>query len=102
MPAVTSALLFFAGFQNTQTGQTTLPPTIRIFPNPAKEYLYVEGLTSGDLVEMYDLQGKRKEQWRVRGERLEIPVSNRWKGMHLLRIMTDEGSWTQKVLLMNE
>jgi len=101
LPAITGALIFFAGLKDVETSiEALLPPHLRIFPNPANEYLSVQGLVPGDMVELYDMRGQLKRQWMVREENLEISVSDNWKGFHLLRITTESGSWTQKVMLM--
>lgn len=100
-PAVTAAMIFFAGVQNPTTATASVePPNLKIFPNPARERLSVQGLKPGNTVELLNLQGRREGLWKVNGESLDIPLARDWRGMHFVRIVTKEGSWTRKVLIV--
>lgn len=99
-PAVLATLNFFFQYQDVQTDvQTASSPDWRVFPNPARQTLFIQGVSPGAAIELFDLQGRPCGRWLSQGEGTTIPLNGRQPGMHLLRITTNAGSWTTKVMV---
>lgn len=63
--------------------------SITIHPNPAKNVLFIEGLTYPSIVTIYDLTGKQMFSTQINGHQLDI--SSLEKGMYFLKLTTAEG-----------
>ncbi len=65
---------------------------VRIFPNPAGDYLEISGLPRASVsVEMYDVKGKLLYRNKVNRQNYRIDVSGFKKGVYILRIGSGEG-----------
>lgn len=74
---------------------------LKIYPNPSKDFLNIEGLKGLDLIEVkiFDLQGKvvqLKVSKSVQQNQLEIDISYLPAANYLLMIKTTEGKTHQK------
>ncbi len=72
---------------------------IQVFPNPAKDILYIRGANI-TRVELYDLCGKKLQRYVNRGENeipLELPQLPR--GIYLINIHTDSSTITEKIII---
>lgn len=68
------------------TGVADAPgdPGLRVFPNPAAEDLWVEGLVSGERVWIADAVGRVVWRGNASGERMRVPVVPLSPGVHML------------------
>lgn len=70
-------------------------PACRIYPNPASDWVEIEGAETGCEKVLFDLQGRRVVA--TRGNRLDTRVCQ--DGLYLLRIVESTGMSVQKVLV---
>ncbi len=69
---------------------------VLVYPNPATESIYFESLEEIDLLEIFDISGKRiqtfqKEEWKN-----GLNITGFQKGMYLVRISTIKGQVTNR------
>ncbi len=68
-----------------------------VYPNPATDILYIQTNAIGSVsVNMYDMLGK--EVFAANGVTNSIDISNLTKGMYIVRIATNDGSITKKII----
>lgn len=89
--------------KNTTTGvKENNRPTFSIYPNPAKDILYLDA-SSHVLNEVYifDVYGKRVKQIDVKAQQktIEIEVDNFCSGIYFITISSNEGTQTQKFII---
>ncbi len=82
----------------------TVPPTMRIQPNPAHDWLMVQFKnlpkeSAPSSLELYDLQGRKQDNTWRKGDVITIDVSNLPKGMYLIRAVVEETVLTEKVVV---
>lgn len=70
---------------------------VKIFPNPARNTIVLESLTGGSVqkVEIIDLLGRTV--WT--GHQTQMDISGLDPGAYLLRVWTEEGTVTQKIIV---
>ncbi len=72
---------------------------IQIFPNPAKNYLQIAGI-SPLRIELYDLQARKQNfSWDKNSHQLHFSLT---KGLYLLKIQDANGRWWQKKISVTE
>jgi hypothetical protein len=75
-----------------------ISPSVRLFPNPASEVLFIELMNEGEELEnacCYDVNGKQI----LHTEKNELITSNLLPGVYIIRIMTkNHKSYTQKFI----
>lgn len=101
-PATIAMSGFFSSFLNVTSARDVLASSVQIFPNPARQNLYLQGIPQGAFIELLDLRGQLKKRWIAQSENMELGLSDAWSGIHLLRIRSDKGDLTQKVLLLTD
>lgn len=75
----------------------TIPDGIMIYPNPAKEIIYLNHLPENSIVTLYSLSGKMLNRYEA-SHTLEIPLSLK-QGMYLLKIEATGLSLVKKLLI---
>lgn len=88
------APVFIDGYFSTITGiaESELNKDIKIFPNPAKDYINIKTeLTEEFAIQIYDLQGRLM---KTENEN-KINVSELQPGLYLLRFISDLKTYTQ-------
>ncbi len=70
--------------------------TINVFPNPAKDILYIEGLENNALIQVYDLNGKKLIEKNINGETLD--VKSLTSGVYILNINNFDKTETLKFI----
>lgn len=91
VPAITSTIIFFSGFQQIGTVETTnpKPAPLQIAPNPVQDVLYVSGLSdSGCMVEILDAWGQMVKSMVAPAGALEVRVGDLAKGVYWVRVKT--------------
>jgi hypothetical protein len=79
--------------------------TIKIYPNPASDVLFIESKEKIESLTIFDSRGitieqlnnRTMEQWN--GERVEIPVGDLLPGLYLVKVETDGGVVGRKVVV---
>ncbi len=81
------------GYDITQTVSTLniQAQNVNIFPNPANNSFYLEGVTSPSTIEMYDISGKLlvSKTWNV--DDPSINIESLKSGMYILKIKNEDG-----------
>jgi hypothetical protein len=83
------------GVTSVSTNQN---PSIRIYPNPAKEYLFIEGISSKTFLYVYDINGSL-----LISKPLSAPVINIHQlenGVYILKLTDKKGVTIRKILVM--
>ena len=65
-----------------------------MWPNPASDMLHIDGLPQNSRVEIYDITGRKVME--PRGD--TVNIQNLANGSYVLRIMTESGVGTEKLL----
>ncbi len=63
------------------------PSTVVLYPNPAKNALYVKGINNYSLLQVIDMQGKIVLQQRVTSATQSVHIGNLSKGNYLLKLI---------------
>lgn len=72
---------------------------VKIYPNPANEILYVDGLETEATIELYDIVGRKVKAIRTMNNRESIDMSMLQPGNYIIHITNTEGhKMTGKVL----
>jgi aminopeptidase YwaD len=80
------------------TGYATIPD-IKIYPNPAKEILFIELAETADMVEIKDITGKLifRQQQLSRGKH-RINISDFKRGIYFITVKTQTGTVNRKIV----
>ena len=100
-PAVIQTAVFFAGFADWTVDTDELSPELplQIYPNPASDWLLIDGLSSDAQLQMVDQQGRVvwQQQLPQGTNRVELPALS--AGIYWLRAKTAEGQAVRKLLI---
>ena len=70
--------------------------TLALYPNPAKDILYIESSEPVQRISIYNITGKMVKQIEKTGSSLDI--SDLTKGLYLIRIATPQGETIRKII----
>lgn len=102
VPALTSTVFFFAGFQQvgifTATGEQAIQPLV-LQPNPASTFVALHNLPESGHVRITDLSGRIRTSLAVSGSDLSLDVSGLENGMYLVQYQSD-GKTRQGMLVV--
>lgn len=95
-----------AGFRNTlnaakyEFSQLLSTKDFTLSPNPAHDFVTISdiGLSFGDTVSVYNLGGQLLQQEVVNPESTELNISELPFGMYLIKVKTNEGIYTKKLI----
>ncbi|WP_350356638.1 T9SS type A sorting domain-containing protein [Hymenobacter canadensis] len=94
------ALRFKTSQASPLTAQQHLDNSVRIFPNPAVDLVYITGITSSTLLSIHDLQGRIIRQTEMIA--LPLDISHLPSGMYLLNLLQADGTrFKQKLLIQH-
>ncbi|MBW7913008.1 MAG: T9SS type A sorting domain-containing protein, partial [Taibaiella sp.] len=72
---------------------------VKIYPNPVNDILYVEGLETEAIIELFDIVGRKVKAIRTMNNRESIDMSMLQPGNYIIHITNTEGhKMTGKVL----
>ncbi len=71
----------------------------RIFPNPAKNLVFVRGNDTSASLELIDLMGKLILKTTLEDIQDGLDISSLAKGIYLLKIRTENGTYTEKLVV---
>ena len=75
---------------------------IAIYPNPAKGMLTIHNSSGVATVKLYDLRGRLLKQRSIGSNTVQqIPVRDLKNGLYLIRIQSDKGILTKKIVIEN-
>jgi PKD repeat protein len=95
------ASVFFVNNIITKVVDPVLSDKVKVFPNPVSDILNINlGELNGQVLELYDVLGKRVIYRDIESESvLELNVNNFEKGIYLLKIQTDQGIVSKRVVV---
>ncbi len=102
VPAMTSTLIFFLGFQQIQTVATISPKTLRtlsLSPNPAQDVLHINELPSVGRLEIVDFNGKILQSERLTQGSHSVNISELPVGVYLVRFWEQGEVWAEKLVV---
>jgi V8-like Glu-specific endopeptidase len=71
---------------------------IRLFPNPANEWLRLEGVAISDFIELIDVTGRRINTLSGQTS-YQLDVSQLAEGVYFIRVLTQNGEYSKKVVV---
>ncbi|KEY19796.1 BspA family leucine-rich repeat surface protein [Kaistella antarctica] len=71
---------------------------LKLFPNPVKDYLTIDGLEGKETLTVYDTTGRLMQTSKANGKELKLNFSTYAKGMYLVTITSEKGSTTKKII----
>lgn len=73
--------------------------TWTVYPNPAREILYIEGITGPAAIEIFDLQGRSLISSIIEGTEMGIDLGRLERGTYLIRIDAGDHSMQEKFMV---
>ncbi|WP_298516322.1 Calx-beta domain-containing protein [uncultured Kordia sp.] len=74
--------------------------SITIYPNPTRDNIFIEGNSAIKSIEIYDIQGSMLMQESYNSKNINLNMSNQAAGIYFIKIKTDKGVKTEKVVKM--
>ena len=71
--------------------------TIRLYPNPATDGFYVNGIEGTFLLTLFDINGRMLITEKVTDNKL-ISIGTLTKGIYVVKIITNEGTIERKLV----
>ena len=71
---------------------------VRIFPNPASDWVRLEGIANSDVIEMLDVTGRRINSFSGQSF-YQIDLSNLSEGVYFIRVLGQTGDYSKKFLV---
>ena len=104
VPAMTSTLIFFLGYQQIGTASTETPTaawTLRFSPNPARDVLFLQDLPDAGRMEIVDFSGKILRSEQLSAGSHAIQLSGIPNGVYLVRFgsFANGEIWTEKLVV---
>lgn len=85
-------------FQSLSVGEHTFDKSIKMYPNPANDFVTIEAKNTIKSVEFYDVQGRILQTNLVNETSVKLELSNYSSGMYYLKIKTDKGYKVEKLV----
>ena len=70
-----------------------------IYPNPSDGLVFIDGLEEVELLEVYDISGKKVVRQVVNNSSLQLDLQSLSDGMYLAHLYTEEGVIIEKLIL---
>lgn len=87
-------------FNTTATNEQFVSDKINVYPNPATDALTIDlGDMTGERVEIYNTVGQQLMVQEMQGQKVTLAIRDLKKGVHLVKVWTDEGVAIKKVLV---
>ena len=104
LPALTQTLLFFSVYQSITTSLDHTPYDlhINVYPNPAQDYIYIDGYKEAQVhVIVWDMDARQRIVKDYNDTRASIDVSSLESGMYILTLAGKDGLITNKKIIIN-
>ena len=99
VPAVAEMTVVNA-FNTTSTNEQFVSDKVNVYPNPATDALTIDlGDLTGERVEVYNTVGQQVMVQEMHGQKVTLVIQDLEKGVHLVKVWTDEGVAVKKVLI---
>lgn len=102
-PALFNTAFFFGQYQSitltSSTREERLLSDVRVWPNPAQSFFYLESVPAAARIEVFDGSGIRHYVAVSEGQLHAVPVDRLARGVHYVRITAREGNWYGKVMI---
>jgi Leucine-rich repeat (LRR) protein len=85
-------------FQLLNNGQFVLDNSIIVSPNPTSSIISINGNSSINSVQVYDVQGRLLETKLIDDAKATINISDKTSGIYFLKITTDNGIKVEKIV----
>ena len=73
--------------------------SVSLYPNPAKDQVHIDSKTMIRQMTLVAVDGEMVENKKVDANSLDFPMVGYAKGIYMLRLVTDEGVVTKKIVL---
>ena len=84
--AVTKDTEIVATFVNYSSVESVAAQQLRLYPNPARDYILLEGIPAGATVAIYSLEGQLIYQAEAASDTLRISLTQLQEGTYILRV----------------
>lgn len=104
VPALTSTVFFFAGYQQINTLTDASEQLVRplfLMPNPASDAVVLRDLPENGSVRIVDFSGRLRVAAAVSAGDLQIGVSGLENGLYLVQYRTEEKLWQGKLAVQH-
>lgn len=94
-----------ASFPFTTTGESGVAavstPTFQLYPNPATDFVHVNGLTVNSKLSLFDMQGRKIQQVTVVDAECELSLNGLPSGLYFVSVQKENGVVTsiQKLVI---
>lgn len=85
-------------FNNLSKTDFVKDDSVTVYPNPAKNKVTVKATGMIKSVQLYDVQGRILQSVSDSKSQITIDIANQQRGVYFLKIITDKGSDTQKII----
>jgi hypothetical protein len=86
-------------FTNTDEFESDMDITLKIYPNPASEALFIESEEKIESVRIFDSKGGKVIRWEGDKGKVEVPVDGLIPGLYLVKVETAIGTVAKKVVV---
>jgi hypothetical protein len=86
--------------QNPNT-ETAFTPSTNVYPNPANDFITIENLEEGTIIELYTMGGQKAGYWQQTGnDKMNIETNEFENGIYLLNITKADGTVENKKIVI--
>jgi len=82
----------------TLSSQELLSTQVKIYPNPATNLLFVEADSPIKLIEIFDLQGRKINEFMPNAPKAEIQINNLTNGNYLVKVHSQSNTITKQII----
>ncbi len=102
VPAMTSTLIFFLGYQQIGTVGTVVPKdfwNLTLSPNPAHDFVNINDLPAAGRLEIVDFYGKLMQTARLSAGSHSFNISELPSGVYLIQFFAKGKVWVEKLVV---
>lgn len=77
--------------------KVNLNDKVKVYPNPAKNILYIQGVEHDALITILDVSGKQLKQIKASNENTSIDISDLQDGIYLVNVIMGDNNITRKI-----
>jgi hypothetical protein len=94
-PAPSSQIitLFRTGIDDVETAKA-----VKVYPNPASDFIRIESENTLQQVELYDFGGRLLRSVNASENKIQLPIDQLQKGIYLLKIKTNKGITNNRII----
>lgn len=76
-------------------------PEFKVFPNPTKNQITIEGLSGDEKLSLLDINGRELQTYEVAGNQFSLTLDGLSKGVYFIVINSSESVPVQKRIIKN-